>query len=297
MTSEQAVERFLETLWLENGLSDNTLASYRNDLKQFGRWLDAQISCELLQVQRHHLLDYLAFRAGQGAKPSSTARMLSSLRRFYRFAVRQDLLERDPSINLDNPRLPRKLPSILTEKQVEALLAAPDTEDPVEMRDKVMLELMYGSGLRVSELVGLQLGQLSIAQGLVRLDGKGGKERVVPVGEYTLDYLEQFLAMARPVLDPGGSCSALFPSKRGRMMTRQTFWHRVKKYVLQVGVSSPVSPHTLRHAFATHLLNHGADLRVVQMLLGHSNLSTTQIYTHVARQRLKDLHGQYHPRA
>ncbi|TNC82050.1 MAG: site-specific tyrosine recombinase XerD [Oleiphilus sp.] len=297
LTSEQAVERFLETLWLENGLSDNTLASYRNDLKQFGRWLDAQISCELLQVQRHHLLDYLAFRAGQGAKPSSTARMLSSLRRFYRFAVRQDLLERDPSINLDNPRLPRKLPSILTEKQVEALLAAPDTEDPVEMRDKVMLELMYGSGLRVSELVGLQLGQLSIAQGLVRLDGKGGKERVVPVGEYTLDYLEQFLAMARPVLDPGGSCSALFPSKRGRMMTRQTFWHRVKKYVLQVGVSSPVSPHTLRHAFATHLLNHGADLRVVQMLLGHSNLSTTQIYTHVARQRLKDLHGQYHPRA
>lgn len=297
MTSEQAVERFLETLWLENGLSDNTLASYRNDLKQFGRWLDAQISCELLQVQRHHLLDYLAFRAGQGAKPSSTARMLSSLRRFYRFAVRQDLLERDPSINLDNPRLPRKLPSILTEKQVEALLSAPDTEDPVEMRDKVMLELMYGSGLRVSELVGLQLGQLSIAQGLVRLDGKGGKERVVPVGEYTLDYLEQFLAMARPVLDPGGSCSALFPSKRGRMMTRQTFWHRVKKYVLQVGVSSPVSPHTLRHAFATHLLNHGADLRVVQMLLGHSNLSTTQIYTHVAQQRLKDLHGQYHPRA
>lgn len=297
LTSEQAVERFLETLWLENGLSDNTLASYRNDLKQFGRWLDAQISCELLQVQRHHLLDYLAFRAGQGAKPSSTARMLSSLRRFYRFAVRQDLMERDPSINLDNPRLPRKLPSILTEKQVEALLAAPDTEDPVEMRDKVMLELMYGSGLRVSELVGLQLGQLSIAQGLVRLDGKGGKERVVPVGEYTLDYLEQFLAMARPVLDPGGSCSALFPSKRGRMMTRQTFWHRVKKYVLQVGVSSPVSPHTLRHAFATHLLNHGADLRVVQMLLGHSNLSTTQIYTHVAQQRLKDLHGQYHPRA
>lgn len=297
MNSEQAVERFLEALWLENGLSDNTLASYRNDLKQFRKWLASQARCDLLQVHRHHLLDYLAFRVSQGVKPASTARMLSSLRRFYRFAVRQKWLDHDPSINLDNPRLPNKLPSVLTEKQVEALLAAPNLEDPIEMRDKVMLELMYGSGLRVSELVELESAQLSIAQGLVRLDGKGGKERVVPVGEYTLDYLEQYLAQARPALDPNRACSALFPSKRGKMMTRQTFWHRVKKYVLQVGVSSPVSPHTLRHAFATHLLNHGADLRVVQMLLGHSNLSTTQIYTHVARQRLKALHGEFHPRA
>jgi integrase/recombinase XerD len=292
----QAIEKFLEALWLEHGLSDNTLASYRTDLKGFERWLSDNEKIGLLSVQRHHLLSYLSYRLQHGYKSTSTARTLSCLRRFFRYARREQLIAEDPSLNLDNPKLPRLLPSVLTEQQIEDLLAAPDTADTLGQRDKVMLELMYGSGLRVSELVNVRIDQLGLAQGLIRLEGKGGKERIVPVGEYTLEYLESYLEHTRPLLDPGNACSVLFPSQRARPMTRQTFWHRVKKYATVVGISDKVSPHTLRHAFATHLLNNGADLRVVQLLLGHSNLSTTQIYTHVAQHRLKTIHEAFHPR-
>jgi integrase/recombinase XerD len=292
-----SIDRFIEMLWLEHGLSDNTLSSYKTDIQQLERWLKSERQSSLLVCQRHDLLAYLAFRLEQGMKPSSTARAMSSVRRFYRYLMRESLVSSDPSLKLENPKLPKKLPSVLSEKQIDELLAAPEIDDAIGLRDKVMLELMYGSGLRVSELVTLELSQVSVAQGLVRLNGKGGKERVVPVGEYTLDYLEQYLKDARPTLDPSCRCQAVFPSKRGQVMTRQTFWHRVKKYAFSVGILSNVSPHTLRHAFATHLLNNGADLRVVQMLLGHSNLSTTQIYTHVAQHRLQSLHEKFHPRA
>ncbi len=291
------IDRFIEMLWLEHGLSDNTLSSYKTDLKLFDNWLSVDRGLSLLACQRQDLLAYLAYRLDQGMKPSSTARALSSVRRFYRYSIRESLVSVDPSLKLENPKLPKKLPCVLSETQIDDLLSTPDLKDPIGLRDKVMLELMYGSGLRVSELVSLELSQVSVDQGLVRLTGKGGKERVVPVGEYTLDYLVQYLKGARLALDPNGGCHAVFPSQRGRVMTRQTFWHRVKKYAIAVGVSESVSPHTLRHAFATHLLNNGADLRVVQMLLGHSNLSTTQIYTHVAQHRLQSLHQKFHPRA
>ncbi|MDP4651768.1 MAG: site-specific tyrosine recombinase XerD, partial [Haliea sp.] len=233
---------------------------------------------------------------GKGQSPRSTARFMSCARGFYRYLLREGRLDADPTLDIDSPQLGRPLPKSLSEHDVERLLAAPDTGDPLEFRDRAMLELLYACGLRVSELTGLQLVQVSLNQGVVRVFGKGSKERLVPMGEEALSWLQRFLVGPRTQLLRGLPSEAVFPSRRGAMMTRQAFWYRIKIYALRAGITKPLSPHTLRHAFATHLLNHGADLRVVQMLLGHSDLTTTQIYTHVARQRMQELHAKHHPR-
>jgi integrase/recombinase XerD len=294
--AEQAeIERFTDALWMERGLSRNTLEAYRNDLTGFAHWLLAQ-GRTLGTARRTDLLDYLSARVIAGARPRSTARLLSALRRFYRYQVREGRLTEDPSVRIDAPRIGRPLPDSLTEQEVETLLDAPLVSDVLGLRDRAMLELLYACGLRVSELVGLAPEQLSLAQGVVRITGKGDKERLVPLGEAAVAWLQRYLEKSRPVLCQGRAVRELFVSQQGRGMTRQTFWHRLRHYARQAGIDKHLSPHTLRHAFATHLLNHGADLRVVQMLLGHSDLSTTQIYTHVARERLKDLHAQHHPR-
>lgn len=289
------IEGFLDRLWMEQGLSQHTLDAYRADLWAFAAWLAGREGA-LLRVRRDQILAYLAQRVQAGAKPRSTARLLSSLRRFYRFQLREGLIHQDPTAQVDSPKLGRPLPKALSEADVEALLAAPVLEDPLGLRDKAMLELLYATGLRVSELVGLTLDQLNLRQGVVRVMGKGSKERLVPVGEEALDWLERYLREGRPALLGRRQASELFVTQRGGGLTRQAFWYRIKHYALSAGVSSSLSPHTLRHSFATHLLNHGADLRVVQMLLGHSDLSTTQIYTHVAKQRLQTLHAKHHPR-
>lgn len=290
------LERFLDLLWLERGLTPNTLAAYRSDLELFAYWLNGQGSA-LLSAQREALLNYLQERSIEGARPRSTARLLSSLRRFYRYLVRERLREDDPSARIDSPKLGRPLPKSLTEDEVEALLNAPDITTPLGLRDRAMLETLYATGLRVSELVGLTVIQVNLTQGVVKVIGKGRKERLVPLGELAVEWLEQFMNKSRPLLLAAEEPSAsLFPSRLGEAMTRQAFWQLIKRYAVQAGISKPLSPHTLRHAFATHLLNHGADLRVVQLLLGHSSLSTTQIYTHVARERLKALHALHHPR-
>ncbi|MGE0080744.1 MAG: site-specific tyrosine recombinase XerD [Thiohalomonadaceae bacterium] len=289
------LERFLDALWMERGLSENTLAAYRRDLEGFGLWL-AHRGDSLAAASRQRLIDYLQGRNAQGAKPRTTARLRSTLRRFYRYLVREKLRGDDPSARIDAPRLGRPLPATLTEAEVEALLAAPDIDDVLGLRDRAMLEVLYATGLRVSELVGLSLTQVSLTQGLVRVMGKGSKERLVPLGEEAVAWIDRYLAHARPALVQGQPSEALFVSLRGDAMTRQTFWHLIKRHARSAGITGKLSPHTLRHAFATHLLNHGADLRVVQMLLGHSSLSTTQIYTHVARERLKTLHRMHHPR-
>ncbi len=291
----QLLERFREVLWLEEGLSDNTLAAYRADLGALGRWLAARGSA-LDRASRADLLDYLATRVRQGARPRSTARLLSSLRRFYRYLAREGMIAEDPTLRIDSPRTGRPLPKSLTESEVEALLAAPDTAAALGLRDRTMLEVLYACGLRVSELVGLQMEQVNPRQGVVRITGKGGKERLVPLGEEALAWIDRYLVEARPDLLGGRASAVLFPTRRAAAMTRQAFWYLIKRYALEAGIHKPLSPHTLRHAFATHLLNHGADLRVVQLLLGHSDLSTTQIYTHVARERLKELHARHHPR-
>lgn len=291
------IDKFIDSLWLENGLSDNTLSSYRTDLQHYSLWLHKKGQIALLSASRSDVLDYLAFRLHRGLKASSTSRSLSCLRRFYRYLVREKLIQVDPTLNIENPKLPKLLPGSLSEHEVERLLEAPDIDDPIGLRDRTMLEVMYGSGLRVSELVGLRFEQLNLEQGVIRVMGKGSKERMVPVGELTLEWLEKYLKQGRQFLLTRGDCGVLFPSSRGQEMTRQTFWYRVKKYAVETGIKSKLSPHTLRHAFATHLLNNGADLRVVQLLLGHSNLSTTQIYTHVANQRLEAMHHKFHPRA
>ncbi len=290
------LQRFLDALWMERGLSDHTLSAYRRDLQGVAQWLHAQHRLSLEQATRPQLLEYLQTRVAAGAKPRTTARLLSSVRRFYRYLVREQLLSQDPSARIDSPKLGRGLPKALTEAEVEALLRAPVTADVLGLRDRAMLELLYACGLRVSELVALQLQQVNLQQGVVRIMGKGSKERLVPLGEEAVSWLERYLLTARPELVKGGGSAALFSTRRGAAMTRQAFWYLIKRYARQAGISSHLSPHTLRHAFATHLLNHGADLRVVQMLLGHSNLSTTQIYTHVARERLKTLHAAHHPR-
>lgn len=289
------IEGFLDALWMERGLSENTLSAYRNDLSACAAWLSAQ-GGELITASRADLLDYLSFRVEQGSKPRSTARLLSSLRRLYRYLVREGRLHDDPTARIEAPKLGRSLPKTLTEAEVESLLAAPDTATTLGLRDRAMLEVLYASGLRVSELVGLRLDQLGLQQGLVRVVGKGNKERLVPLGEVALDWLQRFIRQGRGELTHGQVTDAVFPNRFGDFMTRQAFWQHIKRYAAQAGIVKPLSPHTLRHAFATHLLNHGADLRVVQLLLGHSSLSTTQIYTHVARERLKQLHGQHHPR-
>lgn len=292
---QKLIEAFIDTLWVERGLSENTLSAYRVDLQGLATWLAGRGS-SLLAAQRDELLDYLAFRVRQGARPRSTARFLSSMRQFYRQLVRQGRIDADPTARIDAPKLGRALPKSLTEAEVEALLAAPDTGDLLGLRDRTMLEILYATGLRVSELVHLTLDQVNLRQGVVRITGKGSKERLVPFGEEALGWLERYLREARPLLLRGQLCDALFPTQRGTAMTRQAFWILIKRYARKAGITKSLSPHTLRHAFATHLLNHGADLRVVQLLLGHSDLSTTQIYTHVARERLKTLHAKHHPR-
>jgi integrase/recombinase XerD len=291
----QVIEQFTDAMWMERGLSRNTLSAYRNDLSGLAVWLQQQ-GRTLLTAQRQDLLAYLSDRVNDGAKPRTTARLLSSMRRFYRYQIREGQLREDPSVRIDTPRIGRPLPDTLSESEVEALLDAPDEIDTLGLRDRAMFELLYACGLRVSELVNMTTDQASLTQGVVRLVGKGSKERLVPMGEEAVDWLQRYLDDSRPELAAGSTAKQLFITRRGKGMTRQAFWYRIRHYAVKSGINKPLSPHTLRHAFATHLLNHGADLRVVQMLLGHSDLSTTQIYTHVARERLKELHAQHHPR-
>lgn len=287
------LERFLDALWVERGLGENTLASYRSDLMAFARWLDGRCP-SIAGAEPEHLLGFLG--SFENASARSTARRLSTLRRLFQYLVRENVREGDPSARITAPRLGRPLPKSVSEADVEALLRAPDTDSAIGMRDRTMLEVLYATGLRVSELVSLATTQLNMRQGVVRVTGKGGKERLVPLGEEAMHWIERYIREARPALLKGASGDALFPSKRGSAMTRQTFWYAIKRYARVAGIDKPLSPHTLRHAFATHLLNHGADLRVVQLLLGHSSISTTQIYTHVAQARLKELHAKHHPR-
>lgn len=291
------IEQFLDALWLERNLSENSLSAYRRDLSMVVEWLHHR-GLSLVTAQSGDLQTLLAERVEGGYKATSTARMLSAVRRLFQHLYREKIRDDDPSALLASPKLPQRLPKDLSEAQVERLLQAPTVEEPIELRDKAMLEVLYATGLRVSELVGLTMSDVSLRQGVVRVIGKGNKERLVPLGEEAVYWLEQYLTHGRPWLLNGQSLDILFPSNRARQMTRQTFWHRIKHYAQLAGIDSEkLSPHVLRHAFATHLLNHGADLRVVQMLLGHSDLSTTQIYTHVATERLRQLHQQHHPRA
>ena len=287
------IDQFLDALWMERGLSDNTLAAYRSDLYSYSDW-QAGLSGDLLRSQSADILAYLATLNTRSSR--TTARRLSTLRRFFQHLAREGQIDHDPSARIPAPRIGRPLPKTLTEAEVEALLAVPDTATVIGLRDRTMLEVLYATGLRVSELVGLQINQVNLRQGVVRVIGKGNKERLVPLGEEAISWLEKFMRQGRAELFRGAPEATLFPSRRGRMMARQTFWYALRRYAVQAGITKPLSPHVLRHAFATHLLNHGADLRVVQMLLGHSDISTTQIYTHVARERLKNLHAKHHPR-
>jgi len=295
--ADPLIERFADILWMERGLADNSLSAYRSDLKHFSSWLDQARGKKLLQAKKSDLLAYLAFLVELGIKPRSSARVLSCLRQFYQYALRENMLTTDPSAQLESPVLGKPLPKSLTETEVEALLNAPDLENAEGMRDRAMLELLYATGLRVSELTGLRPDQLNLAQGVVRVTGKGGKERLVPLGDEAQYWVRLYMRTARPELLHAAPAHCLFVTRRGDGMTRQAFWYRIKKHAQSAGISKHLSPHTVRHAFATHLVNHGADLRVVQMLLGHSDLSTTQIYTHVARERLKSVHANHHPRA
>lgn len=291
------IEQFLDALWIERNLAENTLASYRLDLQALAGWL-ALNNRSLLQAEALDLQAFLAERVEGGYKATSSARLLSAMRRLFQYLNREKMRADDPTALLASPKLPQRLPKDLSETQVEALLQAPCVDQPLELRDKAMLEVLYATGLRVSELVGLTISDVSLRQGVVRVIGKGNKERLVPLGEEAVYWIENYLEHGRPWMLNGQTLDVLFPSNRSQQMTRQTFWHRIKHYAILAGIDSErLSPHVLRHAFATHLLNHGADLRVVQMLLGHSDLSTTQIYTHVATERLKQLHQQHHPRA
>lgn len=303
---EQAIiERFIDHLWMENGLSENTLSAYRNDLAGFALWLKREGRL-LLSVNTSLIQTFLAHNYDIQQKRRSVARLLSTLRRFYLYLLRENLVKEDPTRLLESPKGEHSLPLSLNEKQVDDLLAAPDISDDLGLRDRAMLEVLYATGLRVSELINLQTSQVSLQQGVIRVIGKGNKERLVPVGEIALDWLMKYYQQSRPQLllkstlnkTHSSQCSEVFVTRRGRGMTRQAFWYIIKRYALLAGIAvDQLSPHTLRHAFATHLLNHGADLRVVQMLLGHSDISTTQIYTHVADQRLRDIYQNHHPRA
>jgi integrase/recombinase XerD len=281
---------------MERGLSKNTLIAYGNDLNGFANWLHTQSALNLLLVRRENVQAYLAHRLARQTSPRTAARQLSTLRRFYAWLLRGNRILEDPTALIEAPRLGRPLPKTLTEAEVEALLGAPDTTTVLGLRDRAMLEILYASGLRVSELVNLIPSQINLQQGVVRVTGKGNKERLVPLGEEAIVWLERYLSEARPSMLNGRPCDAVFVTQRRDAMTRQAFWYMIKRQAIAAGIDKPLSPHTVRHAFATHLLNHGADLRVVQMLLGHSDLSTTQIYTHVARARLKELHARHHPR-
>lgn len=296
MSSQNLIDKYIDSLWLEKGLSQNTLDSYQRDLKALTKWLD-ESNRSLQSVRREDLLKYLADRMGSGIKARSTARALSCLRSFYRYLLREKVIKVDPTLRIENPKLGRPLPDSLTESDVERLLAAPDLTTPIGIRDRAMLEVLYACGLRVTELVSLRLTDMNLRQGVLRVMGKGSKERLVPLGEEAISWLQQFIQDSRDeLLKKNLSEDVVFPSNQGKMMTRQTFWHRIKIHAQDAGIKKKLSPHTLRHAFATHLVNHGADLRVVQLLLGHSDLSTTQIYTHIAQQRMKELHAEHHPR-
>jgi len=294
--ADPAIDAFCDAIWLEDGLSQNTLAAYRRDLSQFSAWLRKVHGRPLIEAQHADLLGYLAHRYAIRTKASSAGRLLSTLKRFYRLQLRDGRLAADPTLQIDAPKLPRSLPKSLSEEEVERLLAAPDAATPLGLRDRAMLELLYATGLRVTELVTLELGQVNLEAGVLRVMGKGSKERLVPIGEVAVAWVQEFVDTGRPDVLGGQITSDLFPTARGCAMKRQMFWILVKRYARRAGIVKPISPHVLRHAFATHLLNHGADLRVVQMLLGHSDVSTTQIYTHVARERLKQLHAKHHPR-
>ncbi|AZN31746.1 site-specific tyrosine recombinase XerD [Pseudoalteromonas agarivorans] len=287
------LETFLDSLYLEQGVSENTLSAYRSDLDKFCQFLKGE---SLMTVTSLDIESYLAYRVDLGLKPRSTARSISALKRFYQYFVREKRITSSPLENIAQPKAGQSLPKTLSEAEVEALLSAPNIEEPMGLRDKAMLELLYATGLRVTELVGLRMEQINLRQSVVFVKGKGNKERLVPLGEEAMYWLEQFLKGGRAQMIKHAT-DFVFPSKRGVGMTRQTFWHRIKHYAILASIESDLSPHTLRHAFATHLLNHGADLRVVQMMLGHSDLSTTQIYTHVANERLKSVHSEHHPRA
>ena len=286
------VDAFIDSLWLEDGLARNSLAAYRRDLQALAIWLDGR---SLLATAETDLQRYLAEQFTR-SRASTANRRLATLRRFFRWALRDGKVQTDPTLQLVNARTPARFPKALSEEQVESLLAAPDAETELGLRDRAMLELLYATGLRVSELVGLRLVELSLNDGLVRVLGKGSKERIVPLGEEARSWIDRYFAHARPTLLRRRGCDAVFVTQRGESMSRQMFWRLIKRYAMQAGIAAPLSPHGLRHAFATHLLNHGADLRVVQLLLGHADISTTQIYTHVARERLKAVHAKHHPR-
>lgn len=291
----QHLDSFIDHLWLEDGLSKNTLDSYRADLTAFSNWCITKQHIDMLAVSNADIQQYLALRFPL-SKARSISRLVASLRRFYRYALREQLIKEDPTLHLESPKLPRSLPKSLNEQEVEDLLKAPDVAQPLGLRDRAMLELLYASGLRVSELVGVTVTEVSTQDGIVRVTGKGSKTRLVPMGAEAADWIDRYMRYARPELLQKRLCDALFVTNRAEGMTRQAFWHIIKRYAALAGIAKHISPHVLRHAFATHLLNHGADLRVVQMLLGHSDISTTQIYTHVARERLKQLHSVHHPR-
>ena len=291
----ELVERFLDAVWAERGLSDNTLEAYRRDLLKLARW-QAVRNQTLLSAGRQDLLALLAHEVAGGKSPRSLSRYLSGYRQFYRWLARESLIGEDPTVLIESPKLGRGLPKALNEDQVEALLQAPDTRRVLGLRDRTMLEMMYATGLRVSELTGLQIANLNLNQGVVRVLGKGAKERLVPFGEEAQRWLSQYLDTGRPDLLKGVQSPFVFVTSRKSALTRQAFWHVVRRHAVRAGIHKTISPHMLRHSFATHLLNHGADLRVVQLLLGHSDLSTTQIYTHIAREGLKRLHETHHPR-
>jgi integrase/recombinase XerD len=296
MDPQALIDQFADSLWLSDGLARNSIDAYRRDIRQLAAWLVDQ-DATLTNLSRATLSAYLAHLVeDKRASPRTTARVVSSLKRFCAFMVQERIRVDDPGRDLESPKLPRSLPKSLSENEVEALLQAPDANTPLGLRDRAMLETLYASGLRVSELVGLKLAQVSLDMGVVRVLGKGAKERLTPLGEEALAWITRYLKEARPTLLGGGKSDALFLTARSAPMTRQMFWHLIKRHALKADIRSAISPHTLRHAFATHLINHGADLRVVQMLLGHADITTTQIYTHVARERLKQLHARHHPR-
>ena len=291
------LDRFADGLWLNDGLARNTLESYRRDVSQLAAWLSESAGLTLLEAQSSDLRHHLAWQVETRlSKPRTTSRLVSSLKRFYQFALREGLRSDDPAAELDSPKLPRSLPKSLSEEEVEAILGAPNVETPQGLRDRAMLETLYASGLRVSELVGLKAQQVSLDMNVIRVLGKGSKERLTPLGEEAAAWIARYQREARPLLLGARKSDALFVTARGGPMTRQSFWLLVKRYAQAAAIGRAISPHTLRHAFATHLINHGADLRVVQLLLGHADISTTQIYTHVARERLKALHRKHHPR-
>jgi integrase/recombinase XerD len=295
-SASELIDAFCHQVWLQDGLAPSSLSSYRRDLKQWAGWLDRR-GRTLLQAQRTDVEAFLADQFRAKAKATSVARRLSSVRRFYALQLQQGALRADPTLRVQAPKLPRRLPKNLSEAKVEALLAAPDTKTTLGLRDRAMLETLYATGLRVSELVGLTMAQVSLDMGVVRVLGKGSKERLVPLGEEAISWLKRYLAGSRPALAGGVKSTSVFVTARGGPLTRQAFWALLKRLGVKAGIpATSLSPHVLRHAFATHLLNHGADLRVVQLLLGHADIATTTIYTHVARERLKRLHAEHHPR-